>query len=104
VNDPFRETPWSDSLALSAASSFKQSEEDRCPPLDRRQARWSPGIRSTLHPSRLASSLFKGAQETGKTLAAEVPGLKLALVLCYIDLMRIVSKYIGETERSLDLR
>jgi len=45
--------------------------------------------------------LFAGASGTGKTLAAEVLANELHLDLYRIDLSAVVSKYIGETEKSL---
>jgi ATPase family associated with various cellular activities (AAA) len=47
------------------------------------------------------AALFSGASGTGKTLAAEVLANELELDLHRIDLARIVSKYIGETEKNL---
>lgn len=47
------------------------------------------------------AALFSGASGTGKTLAAEVIAAELALDLYRIDLSRVVSKYIGETEKNL---
>jgi hypothetical protein len=47
------------------------------------------------------TSLFAGASGTGKTLAAEVLAGELRLDLYRIDLSRVVSKYIGETEKNL---
>jgi SpoVK/Ycf46/Vps4 family AAA+-type ATPase len=47
------------------------------------------------------SILFAGASGTGKTMAAEIIANELALDLYKIDLSRIVSKYIGETEKNL---
>jgi len=46
--------------------------------------------------------LFAGASGTGKTLAAEVLASKLRRPLCRIDLSKVASKYIGETEKNLD--
>jgi SpoVK/Ycf46/Vps4 family AAA+-type ATPase len=46
--------------------------------------------------------LFSGPPGTGKTMAAEVVARELELDLYKIDLSRIVSKYIGETEKNLD--
>ena len=48
------------------------------------------------------TALFAGPSGTGKTLAAEVVAADLGLDLFRIDLARIVSKYIGETEKNLD--
>ena len=47
------------------------------------------------------SALFAGESGTGKTLAAEVLAVNLGLDLYRIDLSAVVSKYIGETEKSL---
>jgi len=46
-------------------------------------------------------ALFSGASGTGKTMAAEVLANELKLDLLRIDLSRVVSKYIGETEKNL---
>ncbi|MEM9543285.1 MAG: ATP-binding protein [Cyanobacteria bacterium P01_E01_bin.42] len=47
------------------------------------------------------SALFAGTSGTGKTMAAEVLARELAVDLYRIDLSRVVSKYIGETEKNL---
>ena len=47
------------------------------------------------------AALFAGESGTGKTMAAEVLARKLQLDLFRIDLSAVVSKYIGETEKSL---
>ncbi len=47
------------------------------------------------------SALFSGPSGTGKTMAAEVLARELRLDLYRIDLSRVVSKYIGETEKNL---
>ncbi|MEA3043925.1 MAG: hypothetical protein QOH47_1763 [Sphingomonadales bacterium] len=47
------------------------------------------------------AALFAGPSGTGKTMAAEVLGAELGLDLYRIDLSRVVSKYIGETEKNL---
>ncbi len=46
-------------------------------------------------------ALFTGPSGTGKTMAAEVLARELHLGLYRIDLTRVVSKYIGETEKNL---
>ncbi len=48
------------------------------------------------------SALFAGASGTGKTMAAEVLAQTLQLDLYRIDLSAVVSKYIGETEKTWD--
>jgi hypothetical protein len=47
------------------------------------------------------AALFSGASGTGKTLAAEVLANELELDLHRVDLARLVSKYIGDTEKNL---
>jgi len=47
------------------------------------------------------SVLFAGPSGTGKTMAAEVLAGELGLDLYRVDLSRVVSKYIGETEKNL---
>lgn len=47
------------------------------------------------------SALFAGPSGTGKTLAAEVLASELGLDLYRVDLSRVVSKYIGDTEKHL---
>jgi SpoVK/Ycf46/Vps4 family AAA+-type ATPase len=47
------------------------------------------------------SALLVGESGTGKTMAAEVLAGALQLDLYFIDLSRVVSKYIGETEKNL---
>ena len=47
--------------------------------------------------------LFAGPSGTGKTMAAEVIAGELGIDLYKIDLSTVVSKYIGETEKNLDV-
>jgi SpoVK/Ycf46/Vps4 family AAA+-type ATPase len=56
---------------------------------------------ATRTPSRGVSALFSGPPGTGKTLAASAIATELGLELFRIDLSRVVSKYIGETESNL---
>ena len=48
-------------------------------------------------------ALFSGPSGTGKTLAAEVIANELGLDVFKLDLSSVVSKYIGETEKNLEL-
>lgn len=48
-------------------------------------------------------ALFAGDPGTGKTLAAEVIAYRVGLPLMKVDLARVVSKWVGETEKSLEL-
>ena len=47
-------------------------------------------------------ALFTGEPGTGKSLAAEVIASRLGLSLVTTDLSRLVSKWVGETEKNLD--
>jgi AAA+ superfamily predicted ATPase len=61
---------------------------------------WGFGRRLSL--GKGLSVLFSGPPGTGKSMAAEVIARELGLDLYKIDLSRVVSKYIGETEKNLD--
>ena len=61
--------------------------------------RW--GFERKLAHGKGISVLFSGPPGTGKTMAAQVLAHDLALDLYKIDLSRVVSKYIGETEKNL---
>jgi hypothetical protein len=49
------------------------------------------------------NTLFAGPSGTGKTMAADIVASDLGLELYKVDLSTLVSKYIGETEKNLDL-
>jgi hypothetical protein len=51
--------------------------------------------------SRGVRMLFSGPPGTGKTLAAEVMAAALGVDLLVVDIPRVVSKWIGETEKNL---
>jgi SpoVK/Ycf46/Vps4 family AAA+-type ATPase len=57
---------------------------------------------SRSQPGGKAIVLFAGVNRTGKTSAAEVIAGDLKRDLYRVDLNKIVSKYIGETEKNLD--
>lgn len=57
------------------------------------------GMDKTLKPGYKA--LFYGPPGTGKTLTANLLGKKMGIDVYRIDLSRVVSKYIGETEKNL---
>lgn len=65
------------------------------------QETWGFGRKIAPHPR--ISALFAGESGTGKTMAAEVIAHDLGLLLYRIDLSAMVSKYIGETEKNLNL-
>jgi hypothetical protein len=51
--------------------------------------------------SRGVRILLAGAPGTGKTLSAEVMASALGVELLFVDISRVVSKWIGETEKNL---
>lgn len=63
-------------------------------------SKWGFGRKLSL--GKGLNVLFTGPPGTGKTMAAEVMARELCLDLYRIDLSRVVSKYIGETEKNLD--
>ncbi|MHC2842893.1 ATP-binding protein [Bradyrhizobium diazoefficiens] len=60
------------------------------------------GFGKKLSSGKGIAALFVGPSGTGKTMAAEVIANDLNLDLYRIDLSRVVSKYIGETEQNLE--
>jgi SpoVK/Ycf46/Vps4 family AAA+-type ATPase len=60
---------------------------------------WGFGRRMAL--GRGLTALFSGEPGTGKTMAAQVLARELGLDLFRVDLSRVMSKYIGETEKNL---
>jgi hypothetical protein len=59
------------------------------------------GMGRTLATSRGLTALFQGQPGTGKTLVAGVIARELGLDLYQVDLSKVMSKWIGETERNL---
>jgi hypothetical protein len=49
------------------------------------------------------NAVFFGPSGTGKTMAASILAGELGMAIYRVDLSRVVSKYIGETERNLDV-
>jgi hypothetical protein len=49
------------------------------------------------------AALFSGPSGTGKTMAAQIIAQDLGVGLLQVDLSKTVSKYIGDTEKNLDL-
>jgi SpoVK/Ycf46/Vps4 family AAA+-type ATPase len=59
------------------------------------------GFGEKLSRGKGLNILFTGLSGVGKTMAAEVLASALSLVLYQIDLSAVVSKFVGETEKSL---
>jgi AAA+ superfamily predicted ATPase len=85
-------------------------------PLDRKQqlaeivdhVRFAPrvldewGFREQLPFGRGVTALFFGPSGTGKTMAAMGIAHRLGIQMLRLDLSRVVSKYIGDTEKNID--
>ena len=69
--------------------------------LAKRAAHPLPASIRNARVSSGASALFTGDAGTGRTLAARVLARQLGRDLWQVDLGRVVSKYIGETEKNL---
>lgn len=69
-------------------------------------ARWSPAAHAALglHGARgrAVIALFHGPSGTGKTAAVEAAAAALDRDLWTVDLAKVVSKWLGETQRHLD--
>jgi len=59
------------------------------------------GFDRTMTTSRGLTALFYGAPGTGKSMVAGLVARELGLELYKVDLARVVSKWIGETEKNL---
>ena len=59
------------------------------------------GMSQVMATSRGLTALFQGPPGTGKTLVAGVIARELGLDLYQVDLSKVMSKWIGETERNL---
>jgi hypothetical protein len=59
--------------------------------------------RSRMPYGQGVTALFSGASGTGKTMAAQILAADLNVELFQVDLAKTVSKYIGETEKNLDI-
>jgi hypothetical protein len=61
-----------------------------------------PAVRGDQQHARGPVAVFHGDRHTGKTLAAYQIAQALGKPVYRVDLSRVVSKYIGETEKNLD--
>jgi AAA+ superfamily predicted ATPase len=59
-------------------------------------------FRDQLPYGRGVTALFSGASGTGKTMSAMAVARALGIQLFRLDLSKVVSKYIGDTEKNLD--
>lgn len=59
------------------------------------------GLKQRFGEAQGISALFEGPPGTGKTMAANIVAHELGLDLFQVDLSKVMSKYIGETEKHL---
>ncbi len=59
------------------------------------------GLKRRFGEAQGISALFEGPPGTGKTMAANIVARELGLDLFQVDLSKVMSKYIGETEKHL---
>jgi len=90
---------WDDLILADEPYSLIREACDRYLHRETVYERW--GFGRKLPYGKGLSLLFAGPPGTGKTMAAEIIAGELGLELYRIDLSRIVSKYIGETEQRL---
>ncbi|MFB9275299.1 ATP-binding protein [Cohnella cellulosilytica] len=90
---------WDDLVLADEPYSLIREACDRFLNRETVYERW--GFGRKLPYGKGLSLLFAGPPGTGKTMAAEIIAGELGLELYRIDLSRIVSKYIGETEQRL---
>jgi hypothetical protein len=67
---------------------------------DRVMEQWGFSEKIAAGPG--VNAVFFGPSGTGKTMAASILAAELGMAIYRVDLSRVVSKYIGETERNLD--
>lgn len=67
---------------------------------DRVHEEW--GFGEKVAPGSGVNAIFFGPSGTGKTTAASILAADLGMAIYRVDLSRVVSKYIGETEQNLD--
>jgi DNA replication protein DnaC len=67
---------------------------------DRVMQEWGFGRKVSAGPG--VNAIFFGPSGTGKTMAASILAGELGIAIYRVDLSRVVSKYIGETERNLE--
>jgi ATP-dependent 26S proteasome regulatory subunit len=91
---------WADLVLPEDALQQLRELCDRVDTNERVFDEWGFAARQTR--GRGVSALFGGPSGTGKTMAAEVVANALGLELYRVDLARVVSKYIGETEKNLE--
>ncbi|HEX9061229.1 MAG TPA: ATP-binding protein, partial [Clostridia bacterium] len=91
---------WEDIILPDDAKSLLK---DACNQMKYRQTVFGEwGFDKRLSYGKGLSILFSGPPGTGKTMSAQVVANELQLELYKVDIAKLVSKYIGETEKNLE--
>src|SRR5262249_53719115 len=92
---------WESLGAAPDTMSDLRGLELRCRHRERLRHRVSASVGQQLNGG--VRALFAGPSGTGKTMAARLLAASLDMDLYRLDLASVVNKYLGETEKSLDL-
>lgn len=92
---------WMDLVVSDLVAQELQALEARCRSREVLQERAGPAFGRSLN--RGVRAMISGPSGTGKTLAARALAANLEMDLYRVDLAAVVNKYIGETERNLNL-
>lgn len=85
------------------ASNKRQVEELRARVRHAGRVHEGLGVEARLSLGKGLIALFTGASGTGKTMAAELLAREQGVDLYKVDLSAVVSKYVGETEKHLNV-
>lgn len=94
-------TGWADLVVPDTLGQELQALEARCRGREVLQTQAGPAFGRSLN--RGVRAMISGPSGTGKTLAARALAASLEMDLYRVDLAAVVNKYIGETERNLNL-
>lgn len=90
---------WEDLVAEESQQRLLRQICDRVRYRDTVMEKW--GFAGKSPYGNGISAVFYGAPGTGKTMAAQIIGNEIGQEICKVDLSRMVSKYIGETEKNI---
>ncbi|MCM8882037.1 MAG: AAA family ATPase [Candidatus Thiodiazotropha sp.] len=94
--------PWSTLVLDSKSRASLESLVERVRYRVEVQGRWGLGKARFGNLGNGLVALLHGESGTGKTFAAQVIASRLGMSMLSVDLSRVVSKYIGETEKHLN--
>lgn len=92
---------WDDLVVSSSTGDKLHELHMRCRQREALQAHLAPVY--DLRRNVGVRALFTGSSGTGKTLAASILAAELGMDLYRMDLAAVINKYVGETEKNLNL-